>query len=514
MATFYGGSSFTGQELGYPKPPAPPPGNLPPGGGRYTTPHFLSFPALLQTAAKTYPWAYDEALRDNRFNALAMRRDAVLWAALRARQMPTAQLSWSIEPRDETDPAEVESAQLVTEVVEAIPRFQLLKMELLEAVWFGRYAVEVAYEWQTWRGRQVLCVRDFIPINGDKLRFKWDGTPGVLVYSSFPGKTESTDYGMAHFFTPEERQQYIIHQHEPDDADWTETQLSGAIHGVGLRGRLYWFWWLKQQVFGILMNYLERFANGLTIIYYAAHDPQAKTQAEAMARAEYTNNTILIPRWSSEQPDLNKIERLEVGTASPALLQNLVTEYFDDVMVRAILGQTHSSIAEPTGIGGGSSELHGETLDQIIKYDAVNLQETFQQDLITVLYKYNCPGVRPGLFKFQIDSPNAREVLEFAQALYEMGVGLDEDELMELAQLSKPKPGGTVVSKIGQLQQAAAMQPPMGVPVAGQTGAGGGMAQPEPTGAPMAFNRRRVQTGWDGRVVRSPALPRRVLMPA
>lgn len=520
------GNQFTSHELGYPFPaPSPVGGVMPPGGGRYSVPHFLSFPSLVTTAARTYRYTTDEALRDNRFNALAMRRDCVLFAALRARQMPTAQLSWTIEPRDETDPAEIEAASLVTEIIESIPRFQVLKMQLLEAVWFGKYAIELAYQWENWRGRQVLTVRDHAPIQGDKLRFRWDGTPGILVYASYPGTKEATDFGLAHFLDVDgDRQQYIIHEHEPDDVDWTEAEMAGAVHGVGLRGRLYWFWWLKQQVFGLLMNYLERFANGLTIIYYAAHDPAAQTQAQAMARAEYTNNTVLIPRWSSEQPDLNKIERLEVSTASPALLQNLVTEYFDNVMVRAILGQTLSSIASSTGMNEGISDLHGETLDQIIKYDAVNLQETMQADLIKVLYRYNCPGVRPGLFKFAIDSPNSKEVLGYAQALFEMGVGLDEDQLLELAQLQKPKPGGAVVSKIGAMQAAAAAEMPMGVPVAGGNGytqpsgyppqvGGGGNGQAAMAYRRSPFNGKYQMVDRYGRPLRR-ELPRRVLMPA
>lgn len=499
MANNYGaGNSFTSQELGFPAPPTPPPGNMPPGNGRYAVPQFLSFPAIINSVARTFPWTSDEALRDNRFNALAMRRDPVLIGALRGRQIPTAMLSWHLEPRDETDPAEVESAQLVTEVIEAIPRFQTMKMLLLEAVWFGKYAVELAYQWETWRGRQVLTVRDFQPLMGDKLRIRWDGQVGVLVYAAYPGEKTATDWGLAHFLTPEERQQFLVHHHEPEDVDYTEVQLSGGVNGVGIRGRIYWLWWLKQQVFGLLMNYLERFANGFTIIYYAAHDPAAKTQAEGIAHAEYTQNAILIPRWSSERPDLNKVERIEVGTASPALLQNLVTEYFDDVMVRFILGQTHSSMAEATGIGAGSSELHGETLDSIVKYDAVNLQETIQTDLVNVLYRYNAPGVRPGKFSFQVDTPNAGEVLGNAQLLYQMGVGLDEEELLEMAQLSKPRPGSGVVSQIAALQQAATVAPPMGTPVSGQPT---GPAQD--TGSPMAFNRTR-----------KAALPRRCLVHA
>lgn len=470
-----GPSGFTNKELGF-APPAPPPaGAMPPGDGAFSVPSFLSFSSLVTTAARSYLYTFDEALRDSPANARAMRRDAVLMGALVARQRPTAQLTWSIEPRDETDPAEAEAAKLVTELVEDIPRFQKMKMMLLEALWFGRSAVEIAYEWKEVRGRQVLTVRNFFPINGDKLRFKWDGTPGVLVYGGYPGTWEATDWGMAHFLTdPREREQYVIHEFEPYDSDWTEPQMAGSVHGVGIRGRLYWFWWMKQQVFALLMNYLERFSNGLTIFYYAAHDPAAKAEAAAAAAAQFNNTALLYPRWSTENPDVNKVERLEVGTASPALLQNLVTEYFDGIMVRFILGQTLSHTAEASGMGSGVADLQADTLSEIIKYDAVDLAETLQRDLIGVLYRYNAPGVRPGKFKFSIDAPNSQEVLSYAQILYDMGLSLDGDQLFELAQLTKPKPGGDIVSKISSMSPMAATGVPQGVPVAG------GVGQPVP----------------------------------
>jgi phage gp29-like protein len=504
-------SGYSAAEMGYPGPQPPTPGDLPPGGGRLAVPTFLSFAGLVQTAARTFRWTYDEALRDNRNNALAMRRDAVLMGALRARQRPTSQLSWHLTPRDETDPAESEAAQLMTELIEDIPKFQKMKMQLLEALWYGRYAVELTWEWQERYGRQVLQVRDFIPINGDKIRFKWDGTPGFLVYANYPGTREATDWGMAHFVTPDERQQYIIHEHEPDDADWTEGEMAGSVHGVGIRGRLYWFWWLKQQVFALLMNYLERFSNGLTIIYYAAHDPEAKKSAEAMARAEYVNNTLLIPRWNTENPDMNKVERLEVSTASPALLQQLITDYFDEVPVRYILGQTLSG--DHTGSGGlggtGAAGLAGETLDEIIKYDAIDLQDTLQTDLVNVMYRYNAPGVRPGKFEFEIDSPNSAELMEYGNMLLDWGMSLDEEQAYKVSQWARPKPGGGIVSKIGAMNPAAVTSAPQGVPVAGSVGQNGAM--PGANGMP-------VQTGQAQ--YRRPtsqsrkALPRRRLVPA
>lgn len=458
---------FTAQEMGFPGAQPPPPGGLPPGDGAYSIPQFLTFSALVRSAAKAFLYSSDEALRDSRNNARAMRRDPVLLGALRGIQRPVAQLSWHITPDDETNPAEAEAAKLVEYVVKRIPKFQKMKMQLLEAIWFGKYAVELAYEWRTYKGEQKLFVRDFTPINGDKIYHRWDGTPGVLVYAGYPGKKESVDLGLCHFLEPDERCQYVIHEHEPDDADWLEPEMAGAIHGVGVRGRVYWFWWLKQKVFGQLMNYLHRFANGLTIFYYRAGDPRAKREAEAAAKAQFTNTSILYPRWPSENPDLNNVQRLEVGTANADLLWRLVSDYFDTVMVRYIQGQVLSSHAEPTGLGSKVADLQADTLDEVVKYHAVDLAETLQADLIDVLYSYNAPGVKPGTFEFEVDSPDAEKLMEYGEQLYEWGVPLDEEQVYKISQWQKPRPGGGIVSQVGAMQPAAMGGMQQGVPVAG-----------------------------------------------
>lgn len=499
-----GTRSFSSAELGFPGPPAPPPGDLPPGDGGLTVSNFLSFSALVTNASRSYLYSSDEALLNSWQNARAMRRDAVLWAALRERQRKTVHLSWHITPHDETDPAESEAAQLITKCVEAIPRFNQMKRQLLEALWYGKYATEIAWAWRDdiVPGQTLLGVRRHIPINGDKIRFKWDGTPGVLVYAGYPGTWEATDWGMAHFLTPSEREQYIIHEFEPDDADYMEPQLAGGIHGVGLRGRLYWFWWLKQQVFGLLMNYLQRFSNGLTIFYYNAHDPQSKTEAIAAAQAQFSQTALIYPRWSKDMKSPDGVERLEVGTASPALLQSLVTEYFDVVMIRAIRGESLYTGPEGGARGGGDvAELEDSAFDEVIKYDAIDLQETLQSDLINVLYKYNAPGVRPGKFEFQVDDPNSAEMMSYGNILYQWGVPLDEDEAYKFSKWSKPRSGSGIISKLGPMQPAAIGAPPQGVPVVGQPGADPAteiaMQQqatpaalpPSANGAPVAFRR-------------------------
>lgn len=494
---------FTATELGYPGPQPSPPGSLPAGkGGRWTIPNFLSFSALVRSAARAYLYTSDEALRDSPSNARAMRRDPVLMGALRNMQTEVAMLDWTITPDDETNPAESEGAKLVTYVVERIPRRQSMWMNLLEAVWFGKYASEVEYEWRNHRGEEKLFVRNHHPVNGDKIRYKWDGTPGILVYPGYPGTKESTDQGLCHFLTPDERTGFVIHEFEPDDADWTEPQLAGGIHGVGVRGRLYWFWWLKQQVFAQLMNYLHRFANGLTIFYYNASDPQAKQEAITAAKQQFSNTALIYPRWPSENPDTNAVERLEVGTANANLLWNLVDGYFDPIMVRYIQGQVLSSHAEPTGLGSKVADLQGDTLDARIKYLAIGLQETIQTDLVDVLYAYNAPGVTPGRFTFQVDSPDAEKMMAYAEQLYGMGVPLDEDQMYEVSQWGKPKPGGGIVTQVGAMQPSAVEGVPQGVPVAGAAGP----QQPQPQ---MMSRRGRAMRARNMQELRKSYLPKR-----
>ena len=306
----------------------------------------------------------------------------------------------------------------------------------------------------------------------------------MLVYGNYPGTSESTDWGPAHFLTANERQQYIIHIHEPNDSDWTEPEMAGSLYGEGLRGRLYWFWWLKQQVFGQLLNYLNRFANGLTIFYYQAGNRESMAAAQQAAAAQFSTTALLYPRWPSEKPDVNGVQRLEVGTASQALLEKLTTDYFDRIMIQAILGQVLSSGTAPTGLGSGVADLHSDTLDEIVKYDAVDFAETLQSDLVNVLYRWNCPGIRPGKFSFEVDSPNSEELMGYAATMLDWGMTLSEEQLYKISQLSKPKAGEGVVSKLQAMQVAAAAEAPQGVPVAG--------AQPGMNGQSMQMRRRVV----------------------
>ena len=377
-------------------------------------------------------------------------------------------MSWHIEPHNPSDEQQVLAAKEHEDIIKATPNFQQVLWWLSDAMWYGRYGVQTAFQWDfTADKRQIMVPRQFWPINGDKFAFKFDGSAGVRVQTSYPvnQQTSYSDYGRVYWFNANEREQITIHKFEPEDADYSEPELAGAINGVGLRSKLYWAWALKNQIQGMLFDYLNWFARGMTIYYYDQSNPRAFAEVQTRIREYAGKPYMAFPRTKDGGPGYKPIERFEPGTASSQLLQNMATSYYDDLLTRAILGQTLSGGTGSTGMGSGVAELHGETFEQVIKYDSGSLANTLTFDFLRPLYRVNHPGMPCGRWVFEIDTPNVGEVLEGANAFYEMGGSIDEGSLREVLGLPSPKPGGTVLSKIQSTQPAAVDGMPQGVPV-------------------------------------------------
>jgi hypothetical protein len=456
----------TPAEQGFPTNDSPDPsGHLPPGLGRWSVPYFELFSSRFQANSRSYRYQFDEALRDGQANCDAIRRDPTIMAALEARKMPSVQSAWNLEPDDETNPLEVEAAVGLTKVIERIPRFQQIKYQLLDALFYGRSAVQLIYGWDFRGGRKSLKVVDSVPVHGDSVRFKWDGRVGFTVHSSYEGETESTDYGRVHWLTPTERESTVVHFHDIEPAPFHQGEQAGRIKGVGVRDRLYWLWYLKVQTFALLNDYLQlTSAGGTTIYFYESGNPTSLEEVREAAQSQQANSAILFPRDRTNPTAGPGIQRIEAGTAGANLLQSLVTGFYDDQITRYILGQELSYSAGGTGLGSGVADFHSETLARILKYDLQNLADTFNADLIPVLCRYCYPGITPPTFAFETDKPNIAEYLESAQTVYSMNGAIDGDDLMKVAGLPKPKPGHTVLTQMTPMSPTGIGQSPDGVP--------------------------------------------------
>ena len=259
-----------------------------PNFGRYTMPHILSFSAIATSAAKVYRNP-DEAIKHSRENALIMRRDCSVMECLEARQRGTALLNWHLEPEDPQSQDQKSLCDELTKIIAAIPRFTEYRRNLLEAIWYGKYGVEHNYALDFHTGKKQTVVSDWIPRNGDKLVFRFDdgsgqydeNQVGIRVVGHYNlgdkiagnRKIEPTESGMAYFFEPWERSRFAIHKHMIEDAPFEDYLSAGSIHGIGIRSRIYWTWVQKQECLAMLMEYLERTAQGIWVYYYPSGNP-------------------------------------------------------------------------------------------------------------------------------------------------------------------------------------------------------------------------------------------------
>lgn len=458
-------SDTTPQELGLPPEPPKPVGTMPPNDGKFSLAHYAAFSALVQYASRSYGWQFDEAMKDSRCNSIAMRNDPIIMSALRDRQTPTCQLEFQLEPEDKRDPSQVDCSANLTRILKSTPRLQQLKRTLLEALFYGRYGAQLAYGWQMHQSNLELRLRNWLPVNGDKLVFKWDGTPGILVSTAaYHGEVEPTGRGMAHFLTPDEQECFVAHEFEPEDADFYEGQQAGAIHGVGFRGRLYWYWWLRNNLTQILMDFLQKVGTGITIFYFEAGNDASKDEVRTAAEEQIGNNVYLFPRNRDGQsayagPGIQRVEVSMQGADMFLTLFNLL----NGILRSYIMGEVLTTDTAATGLGSGVAEAHESTAERRTKYDAVDLDHPMQH-IVEVLNRWNFPGNPCPRHKHIVDKPNVVEFMQAADFFYNLGGTLDEDDAREKLGLPIPEEGHSILSKVAPMQPSAVGALPQGVP--------------------------------------------------
>ena len=466
----------------------------------FLVPHWETFSAIYSGIDGTYrSRTWDEALRHSRQNSLAMKRDTWLLARLEERQLACAQLKWSLQGENSDDPAQKELATALTKQIERIPDLEGLLMANLEAIWYGRAGAELSWMWED-RQIKELNVVEWFPVNGDKWIFDRNNVPGVLIHSgsSFPGALiKQTDQGRALMLhTPYWRERYTLNFHTKIDADFWEGELAAQRYGVGIRSGCYWYWWLMSEVFSWILDFTEKVGLGVTVFYFDASNPQAKTLAMAAAKTQSRNTAIVMPRFSGGEKAPDAIERIEVPTNGAQFLISIVKEYFQEAIREYINGQSLSSKASPGGGALGNSQsvagFQQETKAQKTRSDAKRLAGCMTRDLVRPMQKWTHPDTFNKYemrWVFAIDEPDAEKALNAAKVIFEMGGELDEAELMGRANLSVPKEGAKTLSKAQMDQQTAQLQAQQqaqqaGVQAGQQAAAGG--APPGQDGAQTA----------------------------
>ena len=456
--------------------------NVIPNAGQTPLPHVMSFVGLTSAISDVYRDA-DEAVKNSVANARFMRNDIGIMECILARERMVALLDWHVKPEDEKNAAQKDVAEKLTKCLTRMRRFTEYRRWLMEAIWYGRSAVQ--HRW----GRQNIAGATYVmpspeigkehsgwlPINGDKLVFRHDlpqhggathlGQVGVLINRSNLGNmvgeehVEATPRGAAYFLPTWQRRLIAIHKHEIEDAAYETPIDAGAVNGVGLRSRIYWEWFQKQEVLAYLLEYLERSAAGMEIWEYPSGNPDAKKAVEdaALQRGPGTKNVILFPKPVGDDAALFNMQLVEPGMAGAQMLLDMIEKYYGHRIKRLILGQTLTSEADATGLGSGVADLHLDTLMQIVRYDASNLAETLTYQLVEPLRDFNFPDLSGSHFEFviQAEDPQAEKVLSAYQQAWSMGARLKESDVLAAIGASAVGPDDVVLQN--QPQQPGGM---------------------------------------------------------
>lgn len=428
-------------------------------------PHVFSFNGIINQSSRMYSSRYDEAIRHMPSNAMAMRRDAFIESLIQERTYPTAQRAWSVIVPDTKDKHQRYVQSCVTECVRAIPRFNSMRMYLSQAVWYGRYGSHVSLVKRRLSGNQLWTVGSHRPVNGDKIQYGWDGVPAVAIEASKrnayrDGLVTQTDRGISvlKLSTPEHRRQFIIHRHIVDDADYFEPEMAGGIGGVGLRHKVYWAWWLRDEMLSWAVDFMQKVGTlGLLVFMYEDGNQKAKAAAEEAAKAASSETALTMPvppREGTRVP--TAVQHIAASPGGIEALKGMIADYFERHIERLFVGQPSSGGDSGGGLGGSAgAALHADTKYQLLKFDSENLDETITQDLIGVLLELNHPEVDfPVKFKSSVSNPEDAAKLQGIQVCNSMGVKFDLDEVRALTGMSKPDEGAET-TKSGEQETSA-----------------------------------------------------------
>ncbi len=422
------------------------------GTDGFLLPHARTFSSVLNGVWKTYSHRFDEAMRDSKENAQAMRRDAYYIGLVQERVTPTTNLPHTIRVEDAADPEQVRVRDDIARCVARVPHWTWLAQNLMEAFWFGRAGVQLRWA----NAHDGWGVADHRPVHGDKIQFRWDGTPAVMLNASAgadaavqdPGSVILTDAGAWAMLLdkPARRDRFVVHRHRVEDADFFAPEMGGGVGGVGLRHMVYWSGWMRTEAVTWMLAFLESVGMmDLMVFNYPTGNPAAQLRAEDNARAISGKVALAVPRGPTET--YAAVETISASAAGVDTLRNLVEGYYERHIERVAVGQTLSSGTEGGGLGGsGVASLHRDTKFQLIKSDARNLAETLSTDLVGPMVRLRHPTATFRVWlELVLPDPEAKEKLAAGKTLVDMGVKVKLSELYAAAGYTEPGDGDATV---------------------------------------------------------------------
>lgn len=440
-------------------------------GNGEVVPHVYTFASILNQTSEMYSYRWDEAVRHNPTNALAMRRDCYIRSLIQERAYPTVNREWSIKPEDDKDPVQKATAEHMKKMLLATPHWKkMLEYLVSGGLWYGRYGSQI-----TWGDKNILGVKRRVitkhkPVNGDKLQFTWGDTPAVFINTGkkndYPDEyIRVTDRNPSLLLAkPQWRQQFIIHTHTIEDADFFEGEMAGTVNGTGLRTLIYWAWWLRDEMLSWCVDFMKKVGTlGLLIFPYEMSNKESKIAAETNAKKASRDIALTMPVYLDKMGSALMPMHVAGNTSGVEALQGMIADYFERHIERMIVGQSMSAGGGGGGglEGDGRAEFAKDTKFQLLHFDADNVACTLTEDVIKPMQAMNFKddGFDFELrMEFTVEKPENEQRLQAGNMLVSMGLKVKADELYECAGFTTPEPHDEVVGGIEQLYAQHGME--------------------------------------------------------
>ncbi len=316
-----------------------------------------------------------------------------------------------ISPANKEKPDDVIAAEAIKAAVDRLPDFLGVCRDLLWGNVWPISMVERVYQPSSEPGLRfdwgdIAIVPDYL--------FRW--TEGRLQIEQLDPQTRRPN---GQFLRPDPSR-YITHQGHfigskmPDN--W----------GGPMRGLTWWFllkvmdreWWVR---------FLDRFGTPFPVAKFEKNDDRSRAILERAFRLSSRVGGLVVSKGT-------EVELMQAAT-SAAEAHEKFFRVCDEAISRRVLGQTHSSIASPTGLGSGSSDLQAQVRGDIVGFDKKKLAQTLRQQLFKPWLRINGFTGEPPKLTFggeeQEENSTTAEVLS---KLKTAGLRLAEKSLGTLSQ--------------------------------------------------------------------------------
>lgn len=289
---------------------------------------------------------YDEVERDPQIHALLQKRTLALVSK-----------SWRIEPASDSA-IDVKAAELVQKQLKQM-NFVKLCMKLLDANLKGFSVAEIMWEHI---GGEIVA-KQVRSRNQNRFAFATDSSLRLLTTKN-PSKGEEVPLN-----------KFIVHTFGEKDEN---------PYGIGLGSKLYWIALFKRQSIKFWLIYSEKFGNPTAVGKYKNGTDAAERKNLMDALRALSNDTAVTV------PESMTVELLEAKRSGSFETYEKMCTYMDKQMSIAVLGETMTTDVGSAG-SKAAGQVHNEIRLEIVKADAIMLDETLKRDLIRPIVEFNLP---------------------------------------------------------------------------------------------------------------------------